>query len=445
MWKNGGLLPDPAINLIDEVQNAGDKGMLSITLHPFFSTNNWIYMLYAIDPIYGQPDETEFTPVNHHLARYTLNGDVVDPASRTVCLCSFPPYVHLINSAFVQIILGKDLTEHFVSCASTHTSGKMRFAPDNTLMFTFGDGGHYEVLHFAYPLHALEVLTYGLSAQYMDLGNDQACVSGGFITPAQDIGAFRAQSFTALQGKVLRIDPDTGLGVPSNPWYDPNDVIKSRIWALGLRNPFRWSFKPTNDGSIVLLLGDVGNGDYEDMNEVHAGDNMGWPCYEGRRPAPGYYAAKTPFCQDPSTLLGNMRWPLLDFSHLDAGNSYPVGYNGNAITSVTMYVGQSYPPIYQGAVFITDHSRGWVSSFFLDFENQQLNSQVMFNANAASAITIESSPAVYNFDLFYLNINAGQLRRIAYGNAPPVASAGAFPTAGLIPLTVQFSADGAYC
>lgn len=172
----------------------------------------------------------------------------------------------------------------------------------------------------------------------MDLGNDAACVSGGFITAEQDIGAFRAQSLLALQGKVLRIDPDTGLGVPSNPWYDPAKPIQSRIWALGHRNPFRWSFKPTDDGSIVLLVGDVGNGDYEDLTEVRMGDNSGWPCYEGRYPAPGYYAARADFCQDVGTLIGNQRWPLLDFSHTDATKSYPVGYNGNAITSATMYV-----------------------------------------------------------------------------------------------------------
>ena len=276
----------------------------------------------------------------------------------------------------------------------------------------------------------------------MDLGGDAACVNGGYITPAQDIGAFRSQSLGALHGKVLRIDPDTGLGIPTNPWYDPANAIQSRIWALGFRNPFRWSFKPTEDGSIVLLVGDVGNGDFEDVTEAHMGDNAGWPCYEGRLPAPGYYANRPDFCKDVATLIGTPRWPLLDFSHLDAADSYPVGLNGNAITSVTTYVGKSYPPAYQGAVFISDHSRGWVSTFWLDFEKRHLDANVMLNPNAVSAVTIESSPAIYNEDLFYLNLNAGQLRRIGYGNAPPVAEVAASPACGSIPLTVQFTSDG---
>ena len=67
-----------------------------------------------------------------------------------------------------------------------------------------------------------------------------------------------------------------------------------------------------------------------------------------------------------------------------------------------------------------------------------------FNGNAVSAVTIEQSPAVYNSDLFYLNLNAGQVRRIQYGNAPPEANAAVFPTCGTPPLTVQFSSDGTF-
>ena len=84
IWKNGALRPAPVINLVDEAHNAGDKGLISITLHPFFTESNWLYMLYAVDPVYGQPDEGDFAPVLHRLVRYTMNGDVVDPGSRFV-------------------------------------------------------------------------------------------------------------------------------------------------------------------------------------------------------------------------------------------------------------------------------------------------------------------------------------------------------------------------
>jgi hypothetical protein len=44
--------------------------------------------------------------------------------------------------------------------------------------------------------------------------------------------------------------------------------------------------------------------------------------------------------------------------------------------------------------------------------------------------------------MFYLNLNAGQLRRISFGDAPPEAFAAAVPSGGLPPLTVRFTADG---
>lgn len=46
--------------------------------------------------------------------------------------------------------------------------------------------------------------------------------------------------------------------MPDNPFYDPNNPIKSRIWALGLRNPFRMEVRTSATGALEVLLGDVG-------------------------------------------------------------------------------------------------------------------------------------------------------------------------------------------
>ena len=74
--------------------------------------------------------------------------------------------------------------------------------------------------------------------------------------------------------------------------------------------------------------------------------------------------------------MGTPRWPLLVFSHADAANSYPAGLNGNAITSAITYQGTSYPAIYKGAVFVSDHTRGWVDAFWLDFDKRVLQGTV---------------------------------------------------------------------
>jgi glucose/arabinose dehydrogenase len=91
----------------------------------------------------------------------------------------------------------------------------------------------------------------------------------------------RAQDLTTLLGKILRIDVDSrdpGLeyGVPSdNPFGD-------EIWALGLRNPWRWSF---DRSTADLWIADVGQQNWEEINFQPAssagGENYGWRCREG--------------------------------------------------------------------------------------------------------------------------------------------------------------------
>ncbi len=119
-------------------------------------------------------------------------------------------------------------------------------------------------------------------------------LADGIIRPQENIGAFRAQMLGCLSGKVLRIDPLTGAGVPSNPFYSAAapDANKSKVWALGLRQPFRMVLKPgtgsTNpaDGNPgTLYIGDVGYFTWEEVDVVdRPGLNMGWPLFEGLEP-----------------------------------------------------------------------------------------------------------------------------------------------------------------
>ena len=56
------------------------------------------------------------------------------------------------------------------------------------------------------------------------------------------------------------------------------------MWALGLRNPFRFDIKPDTPPGTILVVGcDVGWATYEEINIVQAGANLGWPCWEGLR------------------------------------------------------------------------------------------------------------------------------------------------------------------
>src|SRR6185295_13380272 len=103
----------------------------------------------------------------------------------------------------------------------------------------------------------------GASYEGVDAGSEdgtfyaQALIDG-IIRPEENVGAFRSQMLNSFNGKLLRIDPQTGDGIPSNPFYSASEprAPHSRVWALGFRNPFRFSIKP-NSGSSKPSTGDL--------------------------------------------------------------------------------------------------------------------------------------------------------------------------------------------
>jgi len=131
---------------------------------------------------------------------------------------------------------------------SNHNGGQLAFGPDQLLYIGVGDGG-----------------------------------SGG--DPQR-----HALDLSSRLGKILRIDPtadgDEPFTVPADNPFVGDDAADPTIWAFGLRNPWRFSFDPdTGD----LWIGDVGQGDFEEINHSVATDrtdaargaNFGWSAFEG--------------------------------------------------------------------------------------------------------------------------------------------------------------------
>ena len=99
-----------------------------------------------------------------------------------------------------------------------------------------------------------------------------------------------AQNTTDLLGTFTRVDVDVGVpyAIPAGNPFAANAANPCpqgigggdcpEIYAHGLRNPWRWSFDRTNDD---LWVGDVGQGQWEEVDKVVAGGNFGWRCREG--------------------------------------------------------------------------------------------------------------------------------------------------------------------
>ena len=105
---------------------------------------------------------------------------------------------------------------------------------------------------------------------YLSLGD-----GGGAGDPGEN-----AQDLNDLRGKVIRLDVSgdgDGYAIPpDNPFVGRPG--RDEIWACGFRNPWRMSTDRLNGD---LWLGDVGQGDWEEVDRVVKGGNFGWDCYEG--------------------------------------------------------------------------------------------------------------------------------------------------------------------
>ena len=259
----------PVADLTEEVADWDAHGMLGFAPDPAFDTNGLIYLLYVVDRNYlfnfGTPSYDPMNTISGQatigrVTRYktvTTNGNLV------------------INPSTRIILIGESKTTGMPILHHSHSVGTLAFAADGTLLVTMGDAATYEGI---------------------DGGSDpgtfyQQALADGIIRPAENVGAFRAQMINSMNGKLLRIDPQTGNGVPSNPFYSVAEprAPKSRVWALGLRNAFRVFVKPgtgSTDPSIgdigEVYIGDVGFASWEETNICKApGTNFGWPIYEG--------------------------------------------------------------------------------------------------------------------------------------------------------------------
>ena len=174
------------------------------------------------------------------------------------------------------------------------------FAPDYVtsgrffVFLTAQDDGRLRVLEFrrsanpdvADPASARELLSIPHpNASNHNGGQLQIGPDGMLYVSTGDGGAdaSNAQNLATELGKILRIDPNTGGPAAGNPF-------NTRVWAYGLRNPWRFSFDRASDD---LVIGDVGQSSWEEVDWARAADgggrgvNFGWPCFEGTHPGTG--------------------------------------------------------------------------------------------------------------------------------------------------------------
>jgi len=419
------------------VTNEQENGLIGMALDPAFTENHWIYLYHSPVDFKGQV-----------LSRFTIAGDQLNPATR------------------VDII---QVPEQRNQCC--HHGGTVRFGSDGLLYLSTGD-------------------------------NTSPFASDGFspIDEREDRAPFDAQKSSAntddLRGKILRlkIQPDGSYTIPDGNLF-PKDTPKTRpeIYAMGFRNPWRFSIDPETNW---LYVGDVGpDSGHDDENrgprghdilyQIRQAANFGWPLvrakqayhdfdFTNNQPGPAFDPAapvnlspnntglkKLPPVADPLVYYPSAQ--VDQFALLGSGGRTSCG--GPVFHFKTEFKNTGgFPEYFDKAILHFDWQRPFLVWVRLN-EKGNFSSLEPFT----DAVRIAQGPdepgqplkirrpadmvfgpdgALYVLDYgetWGVNKDA-KLLKISYrwGAIPPVAKAHAEPSAGPAPLKVKLSAKGSF-
>lgn len=339
--------PTSALDLRGRVATAGYRGLVAVEVDPEFEENGFVYVIYSVAPRSAPVDAKDATVVR--VSRFVMHGNVVDPATERVLVGSVdPPTGSCTDLPPTADCLPSDVD---------HIGGDLVFADDGSLFVTTGDGG----------------------------GNDREV----------ETTALRAQSADALGGKILRITRD-GKGLPSNPFFRGDESAnRAKVWAVGLRNPFRMTLTP---GAGLPVVGEVGSHAFDEISLAPRGANLGWPCYEGTVRAPTYkgVAECAAMYRMPAR---STTAPVLAFAH-----------DGTiSVTGGVFNTGDVYPDSYRGVYVYGDWALSTISVVRIDRSGKAVGGSRPFATEAGGPVQFRLGPEGL---LYYLSLNNGELRRI---------------------------------
>ncbi len=431
-------------DLRTEVYDPSDRGLLGLAVDPQFPTRPYVYALYTYDhvlgeagaaPKWGKVDQAgddcpkpgsadvDACPVSGRLVRLTAVGDVA-----------------LISGGQeVQDVLVEDWCQQF----SSHSVGDLQFGPGGDLYASGGEGANFNEADFG---------QFGWPTVNI-CGDPPGGTGVALSPPSAEGGALRAQDArtpadpTGLDGTLIRIDPDTGAGVPENPMFSSADANLKRIVGYGFRNPFRFAFDPAGEN---VYLGNVGWDAVEEIDRIPLGAstpyNSGWPCYEGAGPLNRYGVFGLTLCNNLYKDPGAVTAPLFAYPHFAAaipGDPCPAE-TGSAVSGMAFYTGGAYPDRYDGALFFADPVRECIYVMFAGADGEPdpaTTEAFLSDGGVYPGISLQRGPGG---DLFYAKLfgtdEAGTIHRIRF-DPSPVARVEASPAFGALPLHVALDAS----
>ena len=324
--ENDTLLETPFLDISEQVNDTRDRGLLGLAVHPDFPNQPYVYLAFTYDP----PEVFE----NSGLAGPDGNGNrpsrvirvEADPSTNYTTAISDSEVVILGTNGVWENISrpdgnstddlnippsgitpeGENLRDYLATDSESHSIGALRFGTDGSLFVSNGDGTSYN---------------------------------------AVDPRTVRVQDLDNLSGKMLRVDPLTGEGLTSNPFYDGDpDSNRSKVYSYGLRNPFRFTINPNTNEPFI---GDVGWTEWEEIN-TGRGANFGWPYFEG---GDGTNIRRGGYEDLPEAQ------EFYDNADVATPSLYARSHDNGAVAIILgdFYTGDTFPDEYDDVLFFTDY------------------------------------------------------------------------------------------
>ena len=378
-----------------------ESGLLGLAFHPGYATNGYFFVI----------------------ATRTLTTSQAPGEQIHLCLSRFQVAATNANVALTNTEL-RLITQYHET--DNHNGGDLHFGPDGYLYASLGDEG----LQYNGHLHA-QVITNKFFSAILRLDvdkrpgnlppNPHPANTTNYFIPADNafVGRtnFNGQTFNATN-------------------------VRTEFYAIGFRNPWRFSF---DSGTGLLFVGDVGQDLYEEVDVITNGANCGWAYYEGLHLATTLYPSSPTILTNPPP---GLNFPIQEIPHGGA-----VNYVGNAVIGGVVYRGNRMSQLYGAYVFCDN---GYNSVWMLRYDGSNtIPYQPITSALYPSAIGVDPR----NGDILFCHFYHGQIGRLDYSNnvtgAPlpaTLADTGAFtnlntlaPSAGIVPydLNVPFWSDNA--
>ncbi|MEU6016837.1 ThuA domain-containing protein [Streptomyces sp. NPDC047515] len=416
-----------------DVYTGGEDGLVGMELDPDFKKNHWIYLYYAPAGV---------TEDVNRLSRFTVKGNTLEPASEKKLL-DVPAYR---DRTFPE---------------PGHTGGAVEFGPDRTLYLGVGDD----------------------TPPNLD-PNWQGYAPLDWREGKQMLDAARTAGNTNdLRGKILRIKPKDsgGYTIPKGNLFAPGTAkTRPEIYAMGFRNPFRFTVDPKTGYVHASDYGpdrglpttDRGPEGLVEYNVIKKAGNFGWPFCHGNNQAYAPYNPDTkevgpkfdcanPVNPSPNntglTALPPVQQPEIWYGY-GASQEFPeVGSGGSAPMSGPVYhydkknpSTTKFPAYFEGASFFYEWSRNFVKEIRFDKDQKLLKINDFLSSqkfNKPMDMTFGPDGSLYVLEwgsAFGGGNNDSGLYRIDYaqGQRAPVAKAAASATDGPVPLKVDFSSEG---